>query len=112
MGKMDYTKFAKNRPEVKPTPVEPVEIIKPDEPEIINVFGVVEKVKHTIGVVDNCVKLNVRKNPNRHSEVLGVIDKGAEVIIDEANSTVNLYKICTATGIEGYCMKDYIVVKK
>lgn len=111
MHKTDYTKFAKNVPEVKPTPDEPVEIIKPDEPEMISVLGVVEKVKHTIGVVANCSRLNVRKNPNRHSEVLGIIDKGAEVIIDEANSTVNLYKVCTASGLEGYCMKEYIVVK-
>lgn len=64
-----------------------------------------------IGIVINCVKLNVRKNADKDSEVLCVIEKDAEVIIDLENSTDEFYKVCTSSGVEGYCMIKYIEIK-
>lgn len=65
----------------------------------------------TVGVVDNCDKLNVRRNPTLSATPLAVINKGDEVQIDTANSTDEWYKICTANGVEGYCMKKFITIK-
>lgn len=75
------------------------EIVK--EPEVI--------IK--IGIVSNCKKLNVRKNPSKASEVLFVVSEGSEFAIYENESTTEWYKVCTASGREGFCMKQYITIK-
>lgn len=63
------------------------------------------------GIVDNCDKLNVRRNPTLSAKPLTVINKGSEVQIDTNNSTSEWYKVCTTNGIEGYCMKEFITIK-
>jgi len=40
--------------------------------------------------------------------VICTINCHAEVEIDELESTDDFYKICTASGVEGYCMKKFI----
>lgn len=60
-----------------------------------------------IGVVHNCSKLNIRKEPNVDSEVLCVVDSGSNLQIDLVNSTYGWFSVCTETGIEGFCMKEY-----
>lgn len=64
------------------------------------------------GVVTNCVKLNVRKMPAANAGVVCVIDVSAEVTIDEENSTDEFYRVCTTSGIEGFCMKKYISIQQ
>lgn len=68
-------------------------------------------VTETKGVVEGCSKLNVREAANVDSNILCVIDKAAEVVIDLENSTEDFYKVCTSSGVEGYCMKKFIEVK-
>lgn len=65
----------------------------------------------TVGVVDGCYMLNVRKEPNTDADVVCVIKVGATVEINEAESTDEFYKVCTAAGATGYCMKKYIKVE-
>lgn len=65
-----------------------------------------------IGHVVNCTKLNVRKAPNKNAEILGTIPAGAEVTIDESESTGDFYNVCAASGIEGFCMKRFIAVEE
>ena len=65
-----------------------------------------------IGVVSDCDRLNVRKTPSRNALVVAEIDVDTEVMIDLDNSTAGWYNICTATGVEGFCMKDFITVNK
>ena len=61
------------------------------------------------GVV-NCERLNVRKRPSKDAEVLCVINKNDKIkLLNEQNE--EFIKICTASGIEGYCMKKFINVK-
>ncbi len=62
------------------------------------------------GKVEGCARLNVRSESNKDSEVLCIIDKSAEVVIDLENSTDDFYKITTSQGIDGYCMKKFIIV--
>lgn len=66
------------------------------------------------GVVTDCLKLNVRSTPTDSSgkgNVVTTIECLTEVVIDMEGSTDRFYKICTASGIEGFCMKQFIAVR-
>lgn len=99
-NKIDYTKYSTSAQE----PAEPV--FKPIEP--MEVAPEVAEVAKE-GFVD-CRKLNVRAEPSTDAEVVCVISEGTELLIDEAESTDEFYKICTAAGVEGYCMRKFITV--
>ncbi len=70
---------------------------------------VVQEVK--IGVVVNCKRLNIREGPTVDAPVIGEVACQTELIIEEADSTEEFYKICTASGIEGFCMKKFIAIQ-
>lgn len=95
MSKKDYTKFSKwQEPEIE---VEQVE----REPE-----------PQKLGIVINCNNLNIRKHPDLNSDIICAIKRSTEVMIDDNESTEDFYKICTVSGIEGFCMKQYIEVRQ
>ena len=98
MSKKDYTKFT-----------------KPPEDETKEVTAVAEDEVETqgfkFGIVTGCARLNVRQNGDVNSDVLCAIDEGYEVEIYESASNSDFYKICTAAGVEGFCMKQYITIK-
>jgi hypothetical protein len=98
---MDYTKFTKAK---TPEAVEPKEIQNGVE-EII-----VEKPV-TVGVVVDCKRLNLRALPEVDAEIIGTIDVDSEVTIEDSDFD-DFYKVCTAAGAEGFCMKDYILIKQ
>ena len=101
----DYTKFSrkeKKRPNVVREPV-----AKETVPEKES-----EAKKEIAGIVTNCVRLNVRKEPDFDADILCTIDVSTNIIIDEEESTDEFYKICTSAGIEGYCVKTYITIVK
>lgn len=89
------------KPEPTPAPVveQPKPVVKPEPP------------KPVTGIVSGCAKLNVRKAANKDAEVVAVINEGSEVVINRIKSTVDFYAVCTAAGIEGFCMKKFITVK-
>ena len=62
------------------------------------------------GVVHNCAKLNVRKQPSKDSEIVFVLNEGSEISIDEENSTEEWYSITHASGVEGFCMKQFVAM--
>lgn len=66
-----------------------------------------EKKDPVLGVVADCVKLNVRKSPNPNAEILFVIGKDSDVLIDIDESTADWYKVYVNEQ-EGFCMKKYI----
>jgi len=80
--------------------------------EAVPVETAEESVVVCIGKVKDCDKLNVRSEPNPDAKVLCRLDKDAEVQIDKSTSTKDFYKITTASGVSGYCMKKYISAKK
>ena len=133
MSRNDYTKYARDNrtetpatevevkvetpvePDVIETPVEPavepvIETIVETEPVVEEPDAETETV-HTMGYVTGCTRLNVRKAPKPRAEVVCEINRDTEVEIDEEQSTVDFYKICTASGVEGYCVKTYITKK-
>lgn len=63
-------------------------------------------------VVVDCVKLNVRKEPRVNAPIICTIPRGTEVVAFEKEPTDEFYRICTASSIEGYCMKKYINVDR
>lgn len=79
--------------------------------EIVEESQNVEEAVETVGFVDNCEHLRVRKESNVDSEELCIISKLSEVVIDLDNSTDYFYKVTTSEGVEGYCMKKFITIK-
>lgn len=79
--------------------------------EIVEESQKVEESVQTVGFVDNCECLRVRKESNVDSEELCIISKLSKVVIDLDNSTDYFYKVKTSEGVEGYCMKKFITVK-
>ena len=61
------------------------------------------------GVVFNCIKLNVRKEPSLDSEVITVLNETDRVKI-EAIDNSQWYHIQLPNGEEGFSMKKYIAV--
>ena len=97
------------KPVAKPTPDNP----KPTQakPEVKLVTETVETVTlpETVeGVVVDCAKLNVRAEPSTDAEIVCVLDVMSEIEIDVNKSSNTWFKICTATGIEGYCMRKFV----
>lgn len=81
------------------------EVVEPEAPVVE------EPVKKAVtGKVVDCARLNVRKDPSATAPVLCMLNESTEVMVDEDASTEEFYKICTATGVEGYCMKDFILL--
>lgn len=64
----------------------------------------------TFGVV-TCALLNVRETPTKDAKILTKVKQGNEIMIDFSASTDDFYSICTQTGVEGYCMKQFIEVR-
>ena len=60
------------------------------------------------GVVINCAKLNVRAEPSVDADVICVLNANSEIEINVTKSTDKWFNVCTATGIEGYCMRQYV----
>ena len=72
------------------------------------------KKETKVGIVANCKKLNLRRSPLKDSDganIITVLLPGVAVVIDEDESTPNFYKVTTDTGLEGYCMRQFIEVK-
>lgn len=69
------------------------------------------KAAMTSGVVTDCLKLNVRKKPSADAEILVIIDALSEVMVDVDASTNDFYKVAV-DGVEGFCMKKYIALRK
>ena len=64
-----------------------------------------------IGVVSGCSRLNVREAADADADIIGIIEEGSKVEIDKSKSTADFYKVYTAAGFEGFCMKKFIVIK-
>ena len=101
---------------VEPAPVEEVAEVAEEVVTETPQTPVVEQPKSeppkaTVGVVTGCAKLNVREAANADADVVCVISEGSDVTINRIKSTVDFYAVCTAAGIEGYCMKKFITVK-
>lgn len=64
------------------------------------------------GVVVGCLHLKVYESPDQEDEIVTVITALTEVMVDMDASTDDFYKICIAAGIQGYCEKKYIALRR
>lgn len=83
----------------KPICEENIEPIEETEP--------VEK----IGVVNSNL-LNIRKEPSTNTEVIAIVGILDELSINEKNSTDEWFAVCTASGVEGFCMKKFVDIRQ
>ena len=72
----------------------------------------VEKKESLVGVVKDCEKLNIRKAPDKKSEAVCIVMVGSVLLIDQDKSTDDWYKVYTESGMEGFCMKKYVVTSE
>lgn len=123
MSKHNYTQYSNKKSEFE-TPaithanVTAVEEVVTPEIETVTAAPEVEKVVETVetvtlpetvtGVVSNCSKLNVRALPTMNSEVVCVLDVMSEIEINVAKSDAEWVNVCTAAGIDGYCMRKFV----
>lgn len=91
-------------PDDENSEVETVEQIETVAEETVNV------VQYKKGVVSGCKKLRVREKASVNSELLLIIDEGTELQVDLSNDnqSAEFYKVVVPSGIEGYCMKEFI----
>ena len=71
-----------------------------------------EAPKPLTGKVIGCTCLNMRNANSIDAKIVAVIGAGSIVTIDESKSTPDWYYVTNEDGIEGFCMKPYIVEKK
>ena len=60
------------------------------------------------GVVTNCLRLRLRKEPN--GTIISWLDAGDEVLVDTLQSTDEWYKVYTKDDLDGFCMKEFITI--
>lgn len=60
------------------------------------------------GVVTNCLRLRLRKEPN--GTIISWLDAGDEILVDTLQSTDKWYKVYTKDDLEGFCMKEFITI--
>lgn len=72
---------------------------------------VTEPIK-TYGVVIDCLRLNIRTEPDKEADVATIVTCLDEVEVDLDASTDEWYAVCTVTGIEGFCMKKFIAIRQ
>ena len=110
MSKHNYSNYSK--PKTKPIDQETETIIE-DQTVIPEVTTAPEpEISETrlIGLVENCARLNVREEPNIMANVVVVLEAGSEVQLTSEEPINGFYKVTTADGREGYCMRDYISI--
>ena len=115
MNRHNYTQYANKKFEEPTIDVVENEIVDMEEPEV-DTTPVIETVeskvpeapKTVIGVVVDCAKLNVRVAPNTAADIVCVLNVASEFEIDIAKSTDEWFHVCTAAGVEGYCMRKFV----
>lgn len=120
MSRKNYTQYSKmineepiveNESAIIGEPIEEPTVTPEVEPEIVSEHEpTIEPETYLIGRVVGCKKLNIRKLPSQDAKVLCELTERSEVMIDEKASTALFYKVCTESGIEGYCVKKFIKI--
>lgn len=68
--------------------------------------------KHVTGVITDCLRVAVYKEPRANSGIVKVVTALTRVTVDLEKSTDGFYRISTSKGIQGYCMKKFIAVRR
>ena len=130
MSNHNYKQYYNNKPKEqkqaaaeKPVPEKPVKpaVVEPELEEQKPVVAetpvieepVIESTKpaeHVIGKVANCKLLNIRIAPRKFADVIAVVNADSELVVSLDQSEGDWYSVCTAAGVEGYCMKEFVKI--
>ena len=116
MSKHNYNNYSK--PKTKPEPEENPVVQEAESviegqtmiPEVTMAPESEAQAAKLPGIVGNCARLNVRKEPNKMADVIAVLEAGSEVRLVSEKPVNGFYNVITADGREGYCMLDYISI--
>lgn len=94
--------------------LDPIDEVVIEQPVIEKVVSEVEEEPKTDmfldGIVHNCVKLNVRKNPSIDSDVIAVLNEQDKIKVKDVDTISDWYFIQLPNSKEGFSMKKYIAV--
>ena len=116
MSKHNYNNYSKPKPKLEP---EEKPVVQEAEPVIEGQTAIPEAttpheaealVAKLPGIVGNCARLNVRKEPNKMADVIAVLEAGSEVRLVSEKPVNGFYNVIAVDGREGYCMCDYISI--
>lgn len=116
MSKHNYNNYSKPKPKLEPEekPVvqeaEPVIEGQTVIPEVTMPPEAEAQEAKLPGIVGNCARLNVRKEPNKMADVIAVLEAGSEVRLVSEKPVNGFYNVIAADSREGYCMCDYISI--
>ena len=116
MSKHNYNNYSKPKPKLEPEekPVvqeaEPVIEGQTVIPEVTTAPEAEAQTAKLPGIVGNCARLNVRKEPNKMADVIAVLEAGSEVRLVSEKPVNGFYNVIAVDGREGYCMCDYISI--
>lgn len=115
MSKHNYSQYSKKTNNPKPIAPEVKMEVEPSKTSALPVHELVQETVDTVtlpktvsGVVVDCAKLNVREEPSTDAQVVCVLDVMSEIKVDTEKSDNEWFKIYTANGIEGYCMRKFV----
>lgn len=110
---MTNTNYNKMFEEEKTETVEHFEDIVEEVAEKLDVEVDLDPENVQIGKVVDCAKLNVRAEPSLFADLATErpLERNTEVMVYPDESTEDFYKICTESGVEGYCLKKFIVIQ-
>lgn len=107
-----YNNVNNNKPKVVEEGLKPIAadvVVEPTKPKLVQETIETVKLPETvIGMVAGCAKLNVRAEANLFSDIVCVLDNMSEIAINVEKSDKDWFYICTASGIEGYCMRKFV----
>lgn len=125
MSRTNYNNYSK-RPENRETVERPANPVVDVDPVIETIPEIKPEVKPEVksaapvqptkpitknGVVSDCAKLNIRDGASTTANVLCTVDVNSELVVYINENFGEFYKVCTASGVEGYCMKNYVSLK-
>ena len=107
MARKNYSKMSK-KPEIKE------EVAMTDSTPVVDESATPdpEAAPPVIGVVAKCGKLNIRMKPSSSAEILCEVALNSELTIDIDKSNEKWLKVCTAAGIEGFCMRNFVEIRQ
>lgn len=63
---------------------------------------------NVVNVRVNANALNIRKEPKKDADIVTIVYKDELLVLVESTSIDGFYKVRTYTGIDGYCMKQFV----
>ena len=88
------------------------EIAEVNESEEVTKETTKEADNTVVGYVSGCLKLNIREEGYLGANVVCVVPEKTALLIEVAESNDEWYKVYTETGMEGFCMKQYVTLSE